>query len=172
MTPCWIPRSVFLLLLAFVSTGCTNPHRQVPGTDIPKVPQLELSKIQTTEGSKSQMTKGEVLFVGPIYDALERIRWSTENFEHSGWTLESITGTPEKATGIFYKNSKDDTAKMQRIATLSVTANRRKGTALVEFSTRPQPADKSPASDEESGKRPATEVDPSQSSESAPASKS
>ena len=166
MTPCWIPRAVFLLLFA------SNPHRQVPGTDIPKVPQLELSKIQTTEGSKSQMIKGEVLFEGPIYDALERIRWSTENFEHSGWTLESITGTPEKATGIFYKNPKDDTAKMQRIATLSVTANRRKGTALVEFSTRPYSAAKSPASDGESGRGPATEVDPSKSPEGAPASKS
>ncbi|MAJ47535.1 MAG: hypothetical protein CBC35_09835 [Planctomycetes bacterium TMED75] len=144
MTSYRIPRTVFLVLLASLSAGCGNPHRQVPGTDIPKVPQLELTKIEATEGSKSRMIRGKVIFEGPIFDALERIRWSTGNFEHSGWTLESITGTPQKGTGIFFKDSKQDSASIERVATLVVTANRRKGTAVLEFSSRPRPVEKQP----------------------------
>lgn len=163
---------MFLVLLASLPAGCSSSHLQVPGTDIPRVPHLELINIQTIEGSKSQMTKGKAIFEGTIFDALERIRWSTANFEHSGWTLESVTGTPQKATGIFFKNSKDGTVTTQRIATLVVTANRRKGTAVVEFSTRPKPVATQSASKPESEKASGTGADDSEGSSSEPAGSS
>ena len=125
----------FSLILVFcIASACNNPHKQIGGSDIPVVPELTHTATTVSSGSHSRIEDGIVTFEGPIYDALERARWSVANFKHNGWVLEAITGTPEKATATF-GNAKPSNG-VQRVATLVITADRRNGTAVINFSTR------------------------------------
>ena len=127
--------SRILAFAVLLCAGCVNQHKQVSGTDIPKIPQLRHTGTNVNSGSARTLTDGSADFEGPIYDALERARWSEGNFEHMGWTLEKVSGTPRNATAIFYKPVKG--AAVERIATLDITADRRDGKATIHFSTRP-----------------------------------
>ena len=131
-------KRILPILTATFIAGCSNPHKQLGGTDIPVVPQLDHVDTTVVDGSNTRIDAGTVTFRGTVYDALERARWSVSNFEHNGWVLESITGTQQKATAVF-GNAKVLNG-VQRIATLVVTADRRNGTAVIHFSNREVPA--------------------------------
>ncbi len=133
-------------ILVAICAGCTNSSKQVAGTDIPVIPQLQHTGTNVVSGSRSSITDGSASFQGPVYDALERARWSEANFEHLGWTFEKISGTPRQATAILVKPVKG--SDVQRVATLDVTADRRDGTATIHFSTRTAGSGAAPASGE------------------------
>ena len=143
-------KRVLPVLVTAFSAGCSNPHKQLGGTDIPVVPQLDHVDTAVVDGSKSKIEAGTVTFRGTVYDALERARWSVSNFEHNGWNLESITGTQQKATAVF-GNAKVLNG-IQRVATLVVTADRRNGTAVIHFSNRKVPAEPETTSEGTSSK--------------------
>lgn len=150
-----LPTALSAALLVAICTGCTNHAKQVAGTDIPVIPQLQLTGTSVESGSRREITIGSARFQGPVYDALERARWSEANFEHLGWTFEKISGTPTQATAIFVKPVKG--SDVQRVATLDVTADRRDGTATIHFSTRTPGSGAAPGTS--SPKKPAAPAD-------------
>ncbi|MEC8559720.1 MAG: hypothetical protein VXY94_06550 [Planctomycetota bacterium] len=144
-----LPTSLSAAILIAICAGCTNSKKQVAGTDIPVIPQLQHTGTQVVSGSRRAITDGSASFQGPVYDALERARWSEANFEHLGWTFEKISGTPRQATAVFVKPVKD--SDVQRVATLDVTADRRDGVATIHFSTRTPGSGAAPASGDPEG---------------------
>ena len=60
------------LLVLCLASGCSNPNKQIGGTDIPVVPELTHSSTTVSSGSRSRIEDGSVTFEGPIYDALQR----------------------------------------------------------------------------------------------------
>ena len=138
-----LPTGLSVAVLVATCAGCTNHAKQVAGTDIPVIPQLQHTGTNVESGTRREITDGSASFQGPVYDALERARWSEANFEHLGWTFEKISGTPTQATAIFVKPVKD--SDVQRVATLDVTADRRDGTATIHFSTRTPGSGAAPA---------------------------
>ena len=137
--------STLAMILILPLGACSGPGKQLGGTDIPVIPELTHVSTTVSNGSTSRIQDGTVVFEGPIYDALERARWSVANFRHSGWVLEAITGTPEQATATFGHDKPSN--GIQRVATLDVTADRRKGTAVIHFSTRKVGSDSSSSKD-------------------------
>lgn len=137
--------SVFATVTVLLLGACSGQAKKLGGTDIPLIPELDHVSTTVSTGSTSRIQDGTVIFEGPIYDALERARWSVSNFRHSGWVLEAITGTPEEATATFGHDKPLN--GIQRVATLDVTADRRKGTAVIHFSTRKVGSDSSSSKD-------------------------
>lgn len=144
------PRTLALILVGtgflFTQTGCQSTEHRISGTDIPKIPELTLVHSET-EGERSRVRSAEFRFDGPVFDALERIRWTSTGFEKDGWTLDSITGNAAEAEAIFSMPWHEP--GMRRVADLHVIASqvRGKATLLVRVEKAPEEA-KEPASGE------------------------
>lgn len=116
------------LVCVFVLWGCEDTRHRISGTDIPGVHGLAIESSDVTWSDQYRgVESGTFELEGAIYDALERIRWSSRGFKKDGWTQVSITGTPDEATGVFRERWHDP--GMERIATMHVVAGRTNGHA-------------------------------------------
>jgi hypothetical protein len=100
----------------------------IDGTDIPRVPELTLSSAQV-QHERNKVSSAEFTFTGPIFDALERIRWASRGFDKDGWTKVSISGNSSEANAVFSMSWY--TPGMERMANLHVVASDTHGTATI-----------------------------------------
>ena len=120
--------SLWLTAVLVALGGCDSQSHWIGGTDVPKVVGLQLT-YSKVEKIKRRISFGEFTFNGPIYDALERVRWTARSFEKDGWTVESISGSPDTATGIFTQPW--SVPDMKRLAKLQIVASKTNGSAVL-----------------------------------------
>ena len=108
-------------------SACESASHRITGTDIPGVHGLKLVSSYDVRQSGRHIAFGVFQFEGPIYDALERVRWSARGFRRDEWKTESISGNPNSASGIFTQAWKSP--ERHRVARLEVTADRVHGVA-------------------------------------------
>ena len=121
-------------LLSLVA--CAAPAHRLHGTDLPKVPETTMAS-NNLELVRGKAFSGDVTFTGTIFDALERARWTARGFEIDGWTEQSLTGSPSKATAIFTMPGTQPGT--ERVATLDVVASQVRGTAVISIKIKPAP---------------------------------
>lgn len=124
-----------LLMTLLVSlVACASQSHRLRGSDLPRVPetQIETNSLEIWQG---KARSGEVLFTGPIFDALERARWTARGFRIDGWTEKSLSGTPADATAVFTSSWSE--AGTERIATLHILASRVRGSATINVEIKP-----------------------------------
>ena len=125
-----------LLLLPFLLVGsCGTAPKRISGTDLPTIPRVTLSSSEVTASKSSIATDGMFVFTGPVYDALERLRWISRAYVEGGWTPERPEGTPSKATQVFSKAARK--LDLKRSVTITAVASRTTGTVEVELHSEP-----------------------------------
>ena len=111
--------------------GCQSRDHLILGTDIPRIPELDLASTQA-ERERNKVSDAEFIFTGPIFDALERVRWTTRGFKKDGWKRVSIGGNASEANGVFTQPW--HAPGMLRMAKLHVVASQVRGTATITVS--------------------------------------
>lgn len=123
--------SHFLVLLIFISVGCSTASPKISGTDLPVIPRVTLSSSQVTSSQGGVSTAGRFVFTGPVYDALERLRWISRSYVAAGWIPEPPEGSQSKATQVFSQPLKK--TQLKRVVTITAVASRSEGSVVVEL---------------------------------------
>ena len=133
-------RFTFLLLIIAVAlmVACESDQHRLQGTDIPRVPETTVES-NTLELHGRRAISGTVRFVGPIYDALERVRWTARGFDLDGWKEVSLTGTPAEANALFVSEWHEPGT--ERVAKLHIVASHVRGQAILTIEVKPAPED-------------------------------
>ena len=136
--------SLWLLGLLIAVGACQTSDHRIAGTNIPGVHGLELTSSSNVKQSGRHIAFGEFVFKGPIYDALERVRWSARGFELDGWKAVSISGRPDAATGVFTQPW--PVPDMERLAKLQIVASKTEGSATLSVTLEkvPEQSDDAP----------------------------
>ena len=126
---------LLLILPCLHLCSCGTAPKRISGTDLPIIPRVTLSSSQVTASKSSIATDGMFVFTGPVYDALERLRWISRAYVEAGWTPQRSKGTPSKATQVFSKPAK--TLDLKRSVTITAVASRTTGSVEVELHSEP-----------------------------------
>ncbi len=127
--------SLFLLSLSLLQIGCGSTQKRISGTDLPTMPRVSLTSSEVTDSKGGVATAGKFVFAGPVYDALERLRWISRAYVDAGWTPERPEGTPSKASQIFTKPAPK--LNLTRSVRITTTASRATGSILAELYSEP-----------------------------------
>ena len=122
---------LFLLLTPLFFLACSIHEPGISGTDLPAIPRVTLDSSDVTGSQGGVPTSGRFEFTGPVYDALERLRWISRAYVEAGWTPESAEGSQAKATQVFTKPLKNKPLK--RVVTITALASQTDGSVLVEL---------------------------------------
>ena len=129
--PCRTCQRLFLWLTPWLIFGCHAVQPVISGTDLPHIPRVTLSSSEVTESQGGVPTSGRFEFTGPVYDALERLRWISRDYVEDGWTPAPPEGSQARATQIFTKPFKNKPLK--RVVTITALASQTDGTVVVEL---------------------------------------
>lgn len=126
---------LILLFSCLHVVSCGTAPERILGTDLPTIPRVTLTSSQVTASKLSIATDGMFVFTGPVYDALERLRWISRAYVEAGWTPERSEGTPSKATQVFSKPA--GKLDLKRSVTITAIASQTTGSVEVKLHSEP-----------------------------------
>ena len=131
--------SLFLLMAPLLLVACDSGPKRISGTDLPTMPRVTISSSSIEDTRNGVATKGTFVFAGPVYDALERLRWISRTYVAAGWAPERPEGTPSEASQVFSKPFPK--ASLKRSVKITTIASRTMGSVTVDLYSEPLAAE-------------------------------
>ena len=131
--------SLFLLMASLLWVACDSGPKRITGTDLPTMPRVTLSSSDIEDSRNGVAIKGTFVFTGPLYDALERLRWISRSYVSAGWTPEPPAGTPSEASQVFSKPLTK--SNLKRSVKITTKASRTMGSVTVDLYSEPSAAE-------------------------------